>query len=264
MGFFDLLTPVLTPIDNVLAFVLPEFIRLVIWALLASAGTMWLYKLFSNQEELGKLKPKIKDVQNAIARYDGPMNGLGPLIGQSFRLSGKQMALTLLPALYASIPVLFLAVFVSGIFGYVLPQAGESFQARPIVEGSPSPNTIVPRVRWDDSANAQWVQDEQSWNMDWPAEGSTTVLRDRDGQEVMSLPIEKPIFVVHKKLWWNWLIANPAGYLAEDAAVDAVELDLTKKQYLGFGPGWMRGWEFMFFFLLIAGSIAIKIIFRIH
>lgn len=84
------------------------------------------------------------------------------------------------------------------------------------------------------------------------------------GEDILELPPEHPAPVVHKRQWWNALIGNPAGYLPPQGPAEAIYLDLPKKQMLAFGPDWMRGWEFLYFVLLVAGSLGLKHFWRIH
>ncbi|GJM09719.1 MAG: hypothetical protein DHS20C11_19950 [Lysobacteraceae bacterium] len=252
MGLFDLLSPVFGAIDGVIDF-LPAWLRLTLWALLASALTMWVYRLFSNQEELAELKPQIKSAQAELAKFDGEMSGLWPLIGRSTKLSLRQLRLSLTPALWASIPVIFLLVWVAGHFGYYHPE----------------PGTEVDVTIYEAQTELQWrppaMQEEDRTYVLWPAQGSNVALYAVGGSEpITTLPFSHPIYVIHKKQWWNWLLANPAGYIADDAPVEAIYLDLPWQKIQPFGPSWMQGWEFLFFTVLVAGSLAIKFIFRIH
>ena len=85
----------------------------------------------------------------------------------------------------------------------------------------------------------------------------------QSGQVLLELPMEKPIPVIHKKRWWNLLMANPIGYLPDDASVDVVEIGLTPQEFLPFGPDWIRGWMFTFFTLFLLSSIVFKLLFKI-
>jgi len=78
-----------------------------------------------------------------------------------------------------------------------------------------------------------------------------------------SIPLKAPVTTLHKRQWWNSLFGNPAGYIPPDARVAQIEIDLPSQEVLGFGPGWMRSWEFLFLTVLLVASIAIKVIFRI-
>ncbi len=75
----------------------------------------------------------------------------------------------------------------------------------------------------------------------------------------MELPPQAPTPVLHKRQWWNALIANPAGYLPEDAPVESLRLGLPSHEILPLGPDWMRGWLFTYFVLLIDASLGFKL-----
>lgn len=253
MGLFDLPSPLFALVDKLVAW-LPGIVGLAFWALLSAIATMWLYHRFSRQEELAEIKPKIKAVQKKMARYDGPMADLWPLIGESMRLSFRQMGMTLWPALIASLPILFVLVFLSNHYGHRFPAAGKSVLVQP--EGAESP------ADWSwNGTHAEWLGANAGWRVTWPTDHATLSARDR--KAVLALPPPAPSGVVHKRQWWNWLLGNPAGYLADDAPVDALKLDLPGQTFLNFGPDWIRGWEAPYLLLLVVFSLAIKIRFKI-
>jgi len=105
---------------------------------------------------------------------------------------------------------------------------------------------------------------ERRWRLGWPMRAAPARLVDTDGRVLAELPPERATPVLHPKRWWNALIANPGGYLADDAPIDALRLELPATEVLGFGPDWMRGWPFLYFVLLIAGAIWLKIRWKVH
>jgi hypothetical protein len=44
----------------------------------------------------------------------------------------------------------------------------------------------------------------------------------------------------------------------------AIQIGLPERDYLGFGPGWLRPWYVLFFTILVLGSLAIKMTLRIE
>jgi hypothetical protein len=84
------------------------------------------------------------------------------------------------------------------------------------------------------------------------------------GEVIGDIALAAPVPTIHKKQWWNTLIGNPLGYLPDDGAIEAIAFDLPEKDYLGFGPGWLRPWYVLFFTILVIGSLAIKIVGRIE
>ena len=124
MGLLDLPAPIFGTIDGVLAMALPAVLRLIIWGILAGWLSMIVYRLFSDQEKIGALKAVQKNEQKRIAEFDGEFAELLPLIRHTLALGVRQLGLALGPALIATIPVLFIVIWVAGQFGHVSPVAG--------------------------------------------------------------------------------------------------------------------------------------------
>ena len=263
-GLLDWPGVVLGAINQPLVAVLPEPVVLAFWALVSSWLTMWVYRRFSNQEEMAALKPQVKAVQKRLSNYDGEFSGLMPLIRENFRLSGRQIMLALGPALLAGVPVLFVLVWISNAYGVTMPVTGAEIKVRAVATGTED----NPGWQWQGTSTESLPSSNdaraQAWKLKWPAAESGATLITADGEDILSLPPNQPAPIVHKRQWWNTLIGNPAGYLPPDGPAAAVYLDLPKKQMLPFGPSWMRGWEFLYFVLLIIGSLGLKFIWRIH
>lgn len=124
MALFDLPAPLFSLVDSLLALALPPVLRLALWAVLAGWLTMLLYRRFSNQEEIGALKAMQKTQQRSIAGFDGEFAELMPLIRHTLSLGFRQLGFALGPALLATVPVLFIVIWVAGEFAYVIPSAG--------------------------------------------------------------------------------------------------------------------------------------------
>ena len=261
-------------VNQPLVAVLPEPVVLAFWALVSSWLTMWVYRRFSNQEKMAALKPQIKAVQKKLSNYDGEFSGLFPLIRENFSLAGRQLGLALGPALLAGVPVLFVLVWISNAYGVTMPPTGAQVEVRAIAATSVATSGAASTAGDADAENWQWhgtqadptATDEagRAWRLAWPAPGRSAELITERGEDVIEIPPAHPAPVVHKRQWWNTLIGNPAGYLEPSNPAEAIYLDLPKKQMLPFGPSWMRGWEFLYFLLLIIGSLGWKLIWRIH
>ena len=252
MGFFDLPAPVFGAIDDVLALLLPPLPRLFIWALLAGWLTMFVYGRFSNQEKIGSLKVLQQQQQKTIAGFDGEFAQLVPLIRHALALGFRQLGLSLGPALAATVPVLFIVVWVAGEFAYEMPAAGSEV----LVSATPAAG----RVEWLPADGARVVDD--GWLVKWPAGGQTLTMSD-DGRPLLALPPEHAVPVIHKKRWWNLLMANPLGYLPPDGHTDSVQIGLPEAVLIGAGPGWMRGWMFSFFGIFLLSSLVFKRLMRL-
>lgn len=252
MGLFDLPAPLFSIIDGTLAVAMPPALRLVIWGVLAGWITMAVYRLVSNQEKIGALKALQKERQKNMTEFDGEFSELLPLIRQTLALGFRQLGLSLGPALLATVPVVFIVIWVSGEFGHVLPNAESEvfFSIEPISSD----------INWSPASEAR-VKDG-GWAVNWPSQaGSVTMLEGR--QPLLVLPLEEPIPVIHKRRWWNLLVANPLGYLPKDSKTDVVHFELPEAIIIGSGPSWMRGWMFSFFMSFLLSSFGFKLLLRL-
>jgi hypothetical protein len=249
MGLFDLPAPLFTALDN-LMIGLPALFRLLIWATLTAILSMALYWLCSAQDKVAAAKERALTARRKMAGYDGTeFDEMMPLAKESLVASGRHFGIVLWPALLSSLPALMLIVWVSGQFGYSLPQSGSS------VAVHTDPAAQLAGV----SATADNV-----YIVTYPASDTTYSVVAANGEELATLPLTAPIPVVHKRQWWNSLIGNPNGYLPDEYAIEAIYFELPAIEYLSIGPGWVRGWEFSYFALLIIVSLGIKVIFKIH
>lgn len=258
MGIFDLLSPLLSGLDFLISW-LPKSLRLVLWAIVSGLLTMKVYQKVSRQEEIRLLKPKVKAAQKALAIYDGEFSGLPPLMLESFRLSGRHVMLTLVPALIASLPVLFILVWLSTRFAYHTPTPGQTI----ILKADQQEQHLAGELYWQGEPEAI-TKKRGVWEVKWPEENKTITLMDPWTGALLSLPFEHNMPVIHKRLWWNALMSNPAGYLPKNSVVSNIKIELESEQYLPFGPSWMQGWEFLYFSILVATSLIIKFALRIH
>jgi hypothetical protein len=249
-------------IDQPLRAVLPDAVVLTFWALVSAVATMWVYKRFSNQDKLAALKPELKAVQQKLSSYDGDFGGLKPLIAENFRLAGRQIGLALGPALLAGVPVLFVLVWISNAYGVYFPAAGTPVQVRAVADDGDASDWRWPNASPSPAESA--AAPGHAWTVAWPAADDPARLVTGDGRAVVELPPPNASPVLHERQWWNALIGNPAGYLESGNPARAVHLDLPHTEVLPFGPGWMRGWAFPYFVLLIAGSLGLKFAWRIH
>ena len=252
-GIFDIPAPLLTWADLALGHVLPVSVRLVLWAVLAGAASMVLYWLVSPQAKLQQAKQDVAAARRALAAYDGAFEGIWPVMGRSLSTSFRHLGLAFGPALLGSLPVLVLMGWMAGHYGYELPAAGEP--VRIYVE---PPDW---ELTWRHGAP---VAGAGPWILIWPAPDQTVSFTDESGQTMLTLPLSKPVPVIHKRAWWNVFFANPLGSLPADAPVELIGIELRPQVFLPFGPGWMRGWEVPFILAILAASVAVKILFRIR
>ncbi len=253
MGLFDLPAPFLAAVDQVLATALPVSIRLVLWGVLCGWLTMLLYRRLSRQDAITELKARQKEQQEAISRFDGDFSELMPLIRQTFFLGFRQLGLSIGPALLATIPVLFIVAWVATAFVYTAPEPGSVVT----VTAEPARG----EMSWSPDANP--VTTDAGWLISWPSKGESIFL-DLGGNERLELSESELHGIIHQRKWWNWLIANPAGYIPQGTKVDSVTVELPTRQFLSFGPNWMRGSLFVFFTAFLLASIAFKLLLKIE
>jgi len=253
VGLFDLPAPLFSVIDGGLDVFLPAVIRLILWGILAGWISMLVYRWLSNQEKIAAFKALQQQQQKQIAEFDGEFAELLPLIRRTLGLGFRQLGLALGPALLATLPALFIIVWVAGAFGYHAPLVGEDISLR----AEPAAGVLI----WSSPAQARVT--DNGWIVTWPADGQTLTLGD--GQRpLLKLPLEQAVPVIHKKRWWNLLMANPLGYLPPEGPTDVIHIDLPEQRMLGWGPAWMRGWMFSFFTAFLLSSLAFKRLLRLH
>jgi hypothetical protein len=254
MGLLDLPQPFLTWCDQVMAVGLPAYLRLILWGALGSVLSMGFYRLVSPQRKLSAVKAEIRSLRNSLLGYDGDFAGLWPLMSRSICASLKQVGLALGPAMLASLPVLFLIVWLSNAYSYGLPVPGETVEIAVTPAG--------PDLGWKPRQVAQ--RTGETWRITWPSEAEEISLNDGSDNPLLALPVVAAVPVIHKKAWWNHLIGNPLGYLPSSSQVERVEIALPPRRVFGYGPDWAAGWEAVFFAAIVLFSLAIKFLFRIH
>jgi hypothetical protein len=258
-GLFDLASPVLARIDGLMSSWLPPLGRLTLWGLLAAFVSMGLYRLTSNQARLAANKEEIVALQRRLKEFDGPFAEAWPLLRRNLALAGHRLWLTLGPALLASLPVIFILAWVSNTFDARFPRVGDPVRIEAVaVDGSP-----LPPLRWQGDGDVR-TEREGLWTLAWPTAARPLNLVDGDGAALLTLPPAAPVGAVHQRRWWNALVGNPAGYLPGPGPVDAVELDLPHTEFLPFGPAWLRGWMVWFFGVVLAASLLLKFLWRLH
>lgn len=258
-SLFDFLSPALSRLDSVLSdsLALAPVWRVALFAAFASIASMWLFKRLSNQDELATLKQEIKAVQKTLVGRDRSHGGLTADLLQNLKLTGRQLWLSFWPALLASLPVLFLLAFSSNQFGVEAAKTGSRVYVTPIgLQGSPA------EYRWH-GVNAQWDARKKAWTFYQPEPGQIASLM-LERQQQLSLPTAVPATVLHRKYWWNYLLANPAGYLDANATIERFEFNTPTQVIINWGPGWMRGWLFAFMLFLVLFSVAIKRVWKIQ
>jgi hypothetical protein len=245
MGFFDLPAPLFAFADQIMSGFASPTIRLALWGLMAAALSMGLYWLLSPQGKLTDIKIRALKARHDLNAFDGDFAEAWPLMRSMLGLSLKQLGMTTMPAVVASIPVLALIVWLGTAYGYNVPDN----QGTIGVETTPSTD-VSAEIQKPDIAS--------------PNNPPRLVVTDPSGEVVTDISLAAAVPTIHKKQWWNSLFGNPLGYLPADGEIEAIAFDLPENDYLGFGPSWLRPWYVLFFTILVLGSLAIKMLGRIE
>lgn len=256
MGLLDLPSVVFAALDHALVSLsIPAWLRLILWGSVAGYAGMWIYRRLSPQQRIADVRVALAEVQKQLATYDGEFSGLLPLIRKQFGLAMRQLRMTTGAALLAALPVLLMLPWLSNEFSASNPAPGESI----VVCAEPA--QAAAQWSWNgsklasDAAGCQQVQ--------WPADGSNLRLTEKS-QPLLQLPLPAPVGIVHKQHWLNVLIANPAGYLPDQAHTTSIRLDLPFPQFFPWGPGWLRGWEFVYFLTVLIVSLWLRWRWKLH
>ncbi len=256
MGIFDLPAPLFYFFDNKISF-LPDLLRLFTWGTLAGALGMIFYALISPQGTIATTKLELREAQGRLAQSDDSFDDLWQLIKKTLALSFKHLGLIFIPAFVSSLPVICILAWTSNEFSHDFPEAGE------YVGLSVQPQSGVSELVWQ-SAELNPTYVDSSWQFVWPDDGQSVSVSDELGNVLATFPLPAAIPQIHKKLWWNQLLGNPAGYLPSQSPINLIVIDFPEAKYIPFGPAWLRNWLTFFFLEVICSGLVIKWLFRIH
>jgi hypothetical protein len=252
MGLFDLLNPLFTGIDTYCLSWLPAWARVALYGLGSGAATMLLYARFSNQDALTEGKQASKEALSRLRELD-PEAELAIVLAtmrNAVAAPLKQAKTAAIPALWASLPLVFVLVWLDNTYSYHVPPAGSLIQAR-----------TEPFVALQEGNGIQRSAD-QTYSITWPDSGQIE-LQSLSGNLIVSIPASTHVPLIHKRAWWNILIGNPAGYLDENAPINSIELTMPARELFNLGPRWLRSWVIIYFTALMATAVAIKVRFKI-
>jgi hypothetical protein len=234
LGLFDLPAPLLQWIDNGLTAFIPVPVTVGIWAAAGAILSMELYRVLSPQQRIGRIKQEASAAQGQLSDYDGELEGAWPLIKNMLGLSLRRVGIVIPATLAAAYPVLALLAWLSNSYGHQFPEQGEEA----VVEIA-------------EPFQARWIGPDDD------ALPRIQALRP-DGQVALDIPVTAPVPVIHKRVWWNRLIENPAGYLPDDAPFDEIRTGVPGRELFVAGPTWLRGWEAVFLPVLFLVAIGYK------
>lgn len=252
-GLLDLPAPLLQLLDQGLAGLgLPALVRVLLYGIGSGWLSMALYRRFSRQSELTELGAAARALRRELAGYDGPFDGLIERTGKLLRLSSRHLRLSFVPALLAGLPLLLVLPWLSNQFSLSWPATGSPVQIRAegLSAAAQGPVWSDPQTRWDPTT--------QTWTVPWPDPARPVELAWQ-GQILHRLPGGHPVAIVHRRQpIFNALIANPAGYLPDDAPLAALQLDLPQRDLHPYGPSWLRGWLFCYLMTMFVSAVFLK------
>ncbi|MGC3874323.1 hypothetical protein ACPF7Z_13760 [Halomonas sp. GXIMD04776] len=241
MGLLDLPAPLFAAMDNGMAWVLPPSLRLVVWAAIAGAGTLLLYRALSPQTRIGRAKRAAREARQRLNRFDGEFTDAGPLIREQFVAAFRHLGLVLPSTLLSILPLLALLVWIETAYGYSYPAPGNT----------PTLTTIPDHLRTD------WVGEGEPPGQNDGRDSLRHILVLDEESVVAEVALTAPVPVIAQHQWWNWLVANPLGYLPEGGDVQRIEIALPQRTYLPLGPSWMRSWWVIFFPVMLIVSLLV-------
>lgn len=218
-------------------------VRLIVWSAGAGVATMLLYALLSPQRRIARAKLELAAARARLDRFDGEFAEALPLMRRMIGVALAQLGLVLGPAVAALLPMALLAGWIAQTYGYDFPEQQQPVSIRTQPENLP----------------AQWIPPEPAGRR--PAR---VALLDWQGQLLGELEVSSPVPVIEKRTWQAALAGSPLGFLPDELPIERIELHLPHRQYLGWGPDWMRRWEFLFFGVLTLAAVAVKRTLRIQ
>ena len=246
--------PILKAVDSFLGYVLPAAVRLVLWGAVSGAVVISLYALLSDQEGIRSLKEKSRQLQRNMFAADVDFARYMALAGQNlrvvFRMTGK-ITVAVIPAF---VFVLIVVEWVNMFYSYDVPQEGDVS-----VEVSSAGNNLMfePAGAFEKhSGKIRFVPGAVSSNQDVVIRHEGTVVYAGD-------PLHPPTRSIKKKNWWNWVLANPAGYVSKSTQVEKIRFGFPRRVFVKWLPPWLGSWELLFFLPLCVVVFWIKFKYKI-
>ncbi|WP_316976687.1 hypothetical protein [Shumkonia mesophila] len=238
MGLFNLPGPLYDLVDRAVFAAAPAPWRLVFWAVVAAVSSLLIYKWLSPQAKIAATKERVAELRRRMLDHDGEdLASAMPLIRAQLAIAFRHLGLVLPATLIASLPALTLMIWLDTSYARFLPDSAPFIEVVPAgFEGTWRTEADVPRI----------------------------TVRERTGQAVADIPVQKPIPQIEKRHWWNVLLGNPAGYLPDHGPVERVTVHLPEQAYLPFGPGWARSWMALFIPVFFVTSLFFYRIARIQ
>ncbi len=245
----------LTYIDGLLAVVLTDLLRVSLWGLLCGLLSMWLYAVISPQKRLLELREEAATLQKRLSAYEGALGGATKLIRQHLTVAFQRLGLALAPSLLAGLPVIVVILWLGDSYSVSLPKSGDW---QPVdVAPLDAKITCIP------SEAIRGSELDGCWLVQWPSAGQVVGIYDGAGTQLMQLPPKKPHTNICQRDWYHSLMTRQLDCLPADTAVEEIRLDLPEREFIPYGPPWLRSWLFLFFAATTVTALFAKCAFRI-
>jgi hypothetical protein len=248
------LYPFLDLLDAALSDILRPALRIAAFGSVSAALMTALYVLISPQARIRATKGRIKELRKHVLvdtlTFPEVMASARANLRQSFTLLG----LVLMPALLSALPTVVFAVWLDARFSFEPPTRGEAVRVQ-----------ILPE--------AADVSVEPQGRVYTTSDGTRMAVLD-PASPLAFLSGGEPIFTgppegwsggaIHKRQWWNALLADEGGYLSPASPVEEIRFSLRRVVLISGVPEWLGGWEGVFFLALTVVVVALRLAFRIE
>ena len=123
MPTFNLVAPV-AALDHAMLHMLPPWATLVVWGCAVAALSTAIYLKLEPHHRIDAIKAEGGVARAAMLSYDADFDGLLVLVRRTLRLSFTHLALSVGPALCASVPALLVFVYLDDAHARGLPAPG--------------------------------------------------------------------------------------------------------------------------------------------
>lgn len=240
-----------TNINTILLSWFSPVFTIIIWSFLVSILVTLIYYLFSFQKNILINKNSLKQMREKM--LSDSSNVLSSDITLLLKVSFKQFFMVLGPTLISTIPLLFLWGMLAYEFDRIPPKTGD----RTDVIISPVVNNLFI------NGEKHTANHNESFTIKWHKDKTVIIKMLKDSKEIV-ISKEKPQYYLNKKKWWNLLLPSPYGYLDQSIQINSIYFDLPTKEYLPWGPQWVKSWWFIFVFSMFVFSLVLKVVFRIE
>ncbi|HYL58317.1 MAG TPA: hypothetical protein VEU51_05560 [Candidatus Acidoferrales bacterium] len=120
MPTFDLVAPV-AALDHAMLHMLPPWATLVVWGCAVAGLSTAIYLKLEPHRRIDALKAEAGVARAAMLSYDADFDGLLVLVRRTLRLSFTHLALSVGPAVCASLPALLIFTYLGSAYAHSLP-----------------------------------------------------------------------------------------------------------------------------------------------